>query len=112
MMFRNIYHSCERIVKGPQINDAVLSHNDSTLMSSQISSSSSATINNLKYFFPSWDPPWLMRDIISRKLISEVSKENKSFPVGSQLCRLSFAFIRILIRKKYKGNQTEDDNNL
>ena len=36
MMFRNIYPSCERIVKGPQNRDALLRHNRSMSMCSAI----------------------------------------------------------------------------
>ena len=95
MTFRKIYPSWDAIVKGPQINDAVLSHNDSLFMVTDFIFTSNCMLN---YFAPSLDQAGSYLGGFFGTLI------NKSSQGGYQLCSFFFGVVRILIRKKRKRN--------
>ena len=77
MMFRKIYHSWDRIVKGPQINDSVLGHNNQC-MRPQISSSP-ATCKLCEIFLPQLGPSLVdvPNHLIQIDLISSERKINR-----------------------------------
>lgn len=66
MTFRKIYPSWDAVVKGPQINDAVLSHNDSLFMLTDFIFTSNGIVAKVfrSQLGPSWELfEWLFWNI-------------------------------------------------